>query len=60
LKEISKWGYGFGGGTDVFVHISAVEKAGYTNLVVLAQSQAVSVQQANALHHAQMCEERSE
>lgn len=30
-------GYGFikpnGGGADVFVHISAVEKAGYTNLV---------------------------
>jgi len=30
-------GYGFikpdGGGTDVFVHISAVERAGYTNLV---------------------------
>ena len=30
-------GYGFikpdGGGTDVFVYISAVEKAGYTNLV---------------------------
>ena len=30
-------GYGFikpdGCGTDVFVHISAVEKAGYTNLV---------------------------
>jgi cold shock protein len=30
-------GYGFikpdGSGTDVFVHISAVEKAGYTNLV---------------------------
>jgi cold shock protein len=30
-------GYGFikpdGDGTDVFVHISAVEKAGYTNLV---------------------------
>jgi CspA family cold shock protein len=30
-------GYGFirpeGGGTDVFVHISAVEKAGYSNLV---------------------------
>jgi cold shock protein len=38
---IVKWfnttkGYGFirpdGGGADVFVHISAVEKAGYTNL----------------------------
>jgi CspA family cold shock protein len=30
-------GYGFiqpdGGGKDVFVHISAVERAGYTNLV---------------------------
>ena len=30
-------GYGFikpeGGGTDVFVHMSAVEKAGYSNLV---------------------------
>ena len=30
-------GYGFiepdGGGADVFVHIAAVEKAGYTNLV---------------------------
>jgi cold shock protein len=42
LKGILKWfnatkGYGFikpnGGGTDVFVHISAVEKAGHTNLV---------------------------
>ena len=39
---IVKWfnatkGFGFiqpeGGGADVFVHISAVEKAGYTNLV---------------------------
>ena len=41
-KGTVKWfnptkGYGFikpeGGGTDVFVHISAVEKAGYSNLV---------------------------
>ena len=52
-------GYGFikpdGGGADVFVHISAVEKAGYTNLVEGAKVSYELLQAALANHLERTC-----